>query len=154
MAGDSVFEVSDAKLPKQMPDNALNAAFAAVTTATAGGMNWAVIISMLLNIWFAQMLNKIVGNVLHVQIILFESLIWFALPGNASDFFKKVRPIVTFNILRFLTDFSSFVMKFDTSQQSINGKKIVSSVQAFGIKSKIAIKNLGNFFWMQMIYFQ
>mgnify|MGYP006982830153 FL=1 len=66
---------------------------------------------------FAGVLMKIVGSLLQVQIVIFEALMMFLLPGNAVNYIQKIRPIVTFNIIRFLTDFSIWVLPVDKDKQ-------------------------------------
>ena len=95
---------------------------------------------------------KIVGSLLQVQIVIFEALMMFLLPGNAVNYIQKIRPIVTFNIVRFLTDFSIYLMPIDEDEQMKNEEKVSTPMKSIGIKNFIVLVNLGNFFWLLMLY--
>ena len=62
---------------------------------------------------YPGVLQKIVGSVMHIQVFIFESLMMFLLPGNAINYVGKIKPIISFNILKFLTDFSTVMLPID-----------------------------------------
>jgi hypothetical protein len=76
----------------------------------------------------------------------------FLLPGNAVNYIQKIRPIVTFNILRFLTDVSIYLMPIDEDEHLKNEEKVSTPMKSIGIKNFIVLVNLGNFFWLLMLY--
>ena len=76
-------------------------------------MTYTMISCVLMNFLFAGVLQKIVGSVMHIQVIIFEALMMFLLPGNAINYVNKIKPIITFNILKFLTDLSTVLLPVD-----------------------------------------
>ena len=79
-------------------------------------MTYTMISCVLMNFLFAGVLQKIVGSVMHIQVIIFEALIMFLLPGNSINYVNKIKPIITFNILKFLTDLSTILLPVDTDK--------------------------------------
>ena len=77
-------------------------------------MTYTMISCVLMNFLFAGVLQKIVGSVMHIQVIIFEALMMFLLPGNSINYVNKIKPIITFNILKFLTDLSTVLLPVDT----------------------------------------
>ena len=100
-----------------MPNTAGSRSFDTGTESVGIALNWTLLICAAINYVYSGVLVKIVGSLMHVQIVIFQALMMFLLPGNAVNYIQKIRPIVTFNIIRFLTDFSIWVLPVDKDKQ-------------------------------------
>ena len=115
--GAFISRVMKSKVPKQMPNTAGSRSFDTGTESVGIALNWTLLICAAINYVYSGVLVKIVGSLMHVQIVIFQALMMFLLPGNAVNYIQKIRPIVTFNIIRFLTDFSIWVLPVDKDKQ-------------------------------------
>jgi uncharacterized protein with PQ loop repeat len=106
-------EVLQSGIPKQMPNTFGSRSFNKATSGVSSILNFTVLICAIINYLYSGVLVKIVGSLMAVQVVIFEGLMMFLLPGNALNYIGKIRPIVTFNIIKFLTDFSVYFLPID-----------------------------------------
>ena len=112
--GGTISKEFKSRVPKQMPNTAASRNFDKGTESAGYALNWSMIICAIINVVYAGVLQKIVGSVMHIQVIIFEALMMFLLPGNSINYVNKIKPIITFNILKFLTDLSTILLPVDT----------------------------------------
>jgi hypothetical protein len=62
-------------------------------------------------------LQKVIASLVHLQIVLFQSLVLFPMPGNINSYYSKIKPIVTFNVVKFATSLTPIVFEMDSVKQ-------------------------------------
>mmetsp|Transcript_16682 Transcript_16682/g.25714 ORF Transcript_16682/g.25714 Transcript_16682/m.25714 type:complete len:134 (-) Transcript_16682:234-635(-) len=105
-----------------------------------------------LNMVFQGAMKEILGTILSMQIIINLFLFTIPFPANISTYIHKLKPIVSFNILKALTTFTKGIFKFDVDAQAELKPKILLTVQDLGTKTHNAIPNLGNMFHLLSYY--
>lgn len=75
------------------------------------------------------------------------------MPGNIATYYRRLKPIATFNIVQMLQKLTDLVFKYDTLQQLKLRERIIVTAQFLNISYHNALKNLGNFLFLLSFYF-
>jgi len=101
-----------------MQNNAATQNFDKGTEKTGAAVAIITVISLLLNIVFQHAINKILGTISQLQIVINLALLQTAFPGNLNNFILKLKPIVTFNIVKIITQYFLMLFSFDVDFQN------------------------------------
>jgi hypothetical protein len=75
-------------------------------------------------------------------------------PGNVSNVIKKIKPIVSFNLMKSLSKYTEDFFGFDKLLQiQMRDEHIIPSIQDMGVKHLNCIVNLKNIFQLLSIFF-
>jgi hypothetical protein len=75
------------------------------------------IYTLLLSMVIADAVKKMLTTLLTLQVIIHMFMYTVPFPGNISNIIKKIKPIVSFNLLKSLSIYTEKVFKFDTVKQ-------------------------------------
>jgi len=97
-------------------------------------------------------MKEIIGTILSMQIVINLFLFTVTFPANISNYVQKLKPIISFNILKVLTQVTQDFINLDLNGQAQIREKIITPVRDLGTKSHNAIPNLGNMFHLLFYY--
>ena len=70
--------------------------------------------TMILSMVMANAVKKLLTTMLSLMVIIHMFLFAFPFPGNVFNVIKKIKPIVSFNIMNSLSQYTFKVFHFDT----------------------------------------
>jgi len=97
-------------------------------------------------------LKELVGTILSLQVIIFMFLFSITFPANTGNFITKLKPIVSFNILKVLSKYTVRFLMIDVDSQAKLRQEIILPAQDLGITSHNSLQNLGNVFHLELVY--
>ena len=74
----------------------------------------ATVYSLALSFFLANVLRKLLMTLFSLQIIIHMFMLTIPFPGNIINIVKKLKPLVSFNILKIVSDYSEKLLPFDT----------------------------------------
>jgi len=86
-----------------MPNTEASRKFDDSTDKASAGMSATTIFTFCLNILFQGAMKEIIGTIVSMQIVINLFLFTIPFPANISTYVQKLKPIVSFNILKVLT---------------------------------------------------
>ena len=111
---------------------------------------WTLALSMVL----ANAVKKLLTTLLTLQVIIHMFMFMVPFPGNISNIIKKIKPIVSFNLMKSLTKYTEDFFGFDQLLQiQMRDIHLISSIQNMGVKHFNCIVNLKNIFHLLTIFF-
>ena len=75
------------------------------------------IYSLLLSLILANVLKKLLMTLFSLQVIIHMFMLTVPFPGNVVNKVKKIKPLISFNILKQFSVWVEKLLKFDTLKQ-------------------------------------
>ena len=112
------------------------------------------IYTLVLSMILANAVKKLLLTLLTLQVIIHMFMFMVPFPGNVSNVIKKIKPIVSFNLMKSLTKYTEDFFGFDKLLQiQMKDEHIIPSIQNMGVKHLNCIVNLKNIFHLLSIFF-
>ena len=99
-------------------------------------MSFAMVVTtvytLVISLFLSNTIKKLIATLFTLQIIIHMFLLSIAFPGNIINVIKKIKPLVSFNILKPVTKYIEKFMLVDTLRQIEMKELIVPSVRGMG----------------------
>ena len=102
-----------AVLSRQMPINEQTIAYDSSTDQMQFVMVLTTVWTLALSMILANAVKKLLLTLLTLQVIIHMFMFMVPFPGNISNIIKKVKPIVSFNLMKSLTKYTEDFFGFD-----------------------------------------
>jgi hypothetical protein len=137
---------------RQMPNNEASRSYDKGTDQLSIMMVISTIYTLLLGMVLSKAVKKMIVTLFSLQVIIHMFFFTIPFPGNIINVIKKIKPIVSFNLLKSLSVYVEKYIKFDTLAQIEMQPKILAGARTMGIKQMNAIVNLKQVFFLLMLY--
>jgi hypothetical protein len=136
-----------------MPNNPQTQAYDKGTEKMSFIMVLTTIYTLALSMVLADAVRKLLTTLLTLQVIIHMFMYTVPFPGNISNIIKKIKPIVSFNLMKSLSKYTEKVFKFDTlGQLALKKKYLIPAVKNMGVGHMNCIVNLKNIFQLVVYY--
>ena len=107
----------NSKLTRQMPNTESSQQYDESTEQMSFMMVMGTIYSLLLSLILANVLKKLLMTLFSLQVIIHMFMLTVPFPGNVVNVVKKVKPLISFNILKQFSVWVEKLLEFDTVKQ-------------------------------------
>ena len=110
------------------------------------------IYTLALSLTLANVLKKLLMTLFSLQIIINMFMLTIPFPGNIVNVIKKIKPLISFNILKPLQNWVENTLQFDDLAQIEMRELILPTAQNMGLKHMNCVVNFKHIFFLVVIY--
>ena len=137
---------------RQMPNTESSQNYDSGTEQMTFMMVIGTVYSLTLSFLLANVLKKLLMTLFSLQVIIHMFMLTIPFPGNIVNVIKKIKPLISFNVLQKLSDWIEKLLQFDTLRQIEMRDLIIPTVRNMGTKHMNCIVNLKHVLLLVILY--
>ena len=122
-----------AETPRQMPNNEASQSYDEKTESMSFWMVFTTIYTLIISYFLSNAIKKLLVTFLSLQIVINMFLLANPFPGNIVNVIKKLKPIISFNVMKSVSVYVEKGFTFDTLGQISKKEEIMPKAKSMGI---------------------
>ena len=142
----------NSKVTRQMPNTEASQQYDESTEQMSFMMVMGTIYSLLLSLILANVLKKLLMTLFSLQVIIHMFMLTVPFPGNIVNVVKKIKPLISFNIMKQFSVWVEKLLTFDSLKQIEMQDLIIPTARGMGVKHMNCIVNFKHILILVVIY--